>query len=75
MSAATLATVENMARVAESCPRAVAYSPSTGEQFSATPNDYFWLGAGEAIIDSEGEPCVLAVRSECFEDALTGEAI
>jgi hypothetical protein len=73
---ATLATPANMAAVAETCPGAFAYSPLTGEQFSATPGDYFWALPDEPIIDGEGEPCILAVACPGWcEDALTGEAV
>jgi hypothetical protein len=54
-----LATRENMRKYA-GLPGVFAYSPTTGEQYSATPGDYFWLPEGEVLTDSDGEPMVLA---------------
>lgn len=54
--------------------RLVAWSPFDGEQFSATPGDYFTADSGEALIDGRGEPMVLAyVMPEQVEPITVGE--
>lgn len=72
----TTATVANMQRFEAQHPHfsCFAFSPFTGEEVSATPGDYFWLGA-EPLTDEMGEPMVLAVRSVQYLDALTREAV
>lgn len=53
----TVATIENMRR--HYAPGVVAYSPKTGEEFSADPRDYPWLPPGEPLMDRIDVPCVL----------------
>lgn len=84
----TLATPANMRRFRELHPgrvlpngghvegrRCFAFSPLTGEQYSAEPGDYWTHGDGEPLRDSEGEPMILAVSETRYLDALTGEAV
>lgn len=65
----TPATVENMRSYeASGSPfRAVAFSPLTGEEYSGTPGDYFWLGESEPLLDSLGVEMILVTRSESYE--------
>jgi hypothetical protein len=57
----TLATPANMKRF-EHVVGMVAYSPTTGEEYSADARDYFGLGENEAQIAANGEDMVLVVR-------------
>jgi hypothetical protein len=58
-----LATMANMQAYAGSHDRAVfAYSPLTGEEYSADPADYFNARADWTMTDAEGEPMILARR-------------
>jgi hypothetical protein len=71
----TYATVENMRKAKG---RVVAYSPMTGETFSAAPEDYFWLSDKESLLDSVGEPLMLAERwpwANVYVDVLTHEIL
>ena len=52
-----------------------AFSPTTGEQFSADAGDYWPLPDDEPLLDSDGRPMVLAVTRTLFLDALTGEEL
>ncbi len=87
-STATLATPANMRRFAELHPgrdlpggghvegrRCFAFSPGTGEQFSASAGDYWTQPDDQPLTDSEGEPMVLAVSETRYFDALNGEAV
>jgi hypothetical protein len=68
---AMLATIENMQAWAGPDNRDVfAYSPTTGEQFSADAADYWNAPAGWAMTDSEGEPMILARRVETIAPLL-----
>lgn len=67
----TLATVANMRRFEERHPRtqpnvepmrAIAYSPGTGEEYSATSGDYWNQPDDAPLLDHEGEPMLLVVR-------------
>lgn len=75
----TIATLRNMREFEDNRhpnePRAVAYSPVSGEQCSATPGDYWMLGDDEAIRDLNGEPMLLVLPFSGFRDALTGEVL
>ena len=51
------ATLANMRKVQDT--GALAYSPVTGEEFSANPSDYFWLAENDVLQDSEGNPMIL----------------
>lgn len=69
----TIATIENMREAESRGKRCMAYSPNTGEQFSATSADYFNLPEGKPLVDADGEPLILAVKVTRYLDALTGE--
>ena len=56
----TLATPRNM-RIHEGYG-VVAYSPATGEEYSATPGDYWNMPDDECLTDSEGNEMILGVR-------------
>lgn len=57
-----LATVGNMEEYAaqEHHGRLIVWSPQTGEQFSATPGDYFAGESGEPLRDGMGDEMILA---------------
>lgn len=46
----------------------IAYSLLTGEEYSATPGDYWHLSQDEPLLDSEGEPMILVTRRRIFEE-------
>lgn len=83
----TLATPANMRAVREANPtrhvagctieghRAIAYSPCTGEAFSADDGDYWNMPDDEPLRDSEGEPMILAFPRTIHVDALSGERL
>lgn len=84
----TLATPANMRRFRELHPgrvvpnggrvegrRCFAFSPLTGEQYSAEPGDYWTHGDSEPLCDRDGGPMILAVSETIYRDALTGEAV
>jgi hypothetical protein len=59
-----LATIENMYEYAGAKDRNVfAYSPNTGEEYSADPHDYFDAPHGWVMKDSEDKPMILVRRS------------
>jgi hypothetical protein len=41
----------------------VALDLETGDTFSATPGDYFWLPENEALTNEAGDSLVLAIQS------------
>lgn len=49
-----IATIENMRE--HYAPGVFAYSPLTGESYSANPGDYFWLPEDTPLTDFLGEP-------------------
>lgn len=53
----------------------VAFSPLTGEQYSADPGDYWGRTKDTPLYDSEGEPMLLVYSRTHYYDAFTGEAI
>jgi hypothetical protein len=55
--------------------RAIALSPVTSEQYSASSRDYWQLADDEPLTDAVGEPMVLVVPFSGYRDALTGEAL
>jgi hypothetical protein len=55
--------------------RAMAISPSTGEEYSASSGDYWNHADDEPITDSEGEPMILVFQRTVYVDALTGEQV
>jgi hypothetical protein len=69
----TLATVANMREAEKRGKRAVAFSPNTYEQYSATPGDYWQHAEDEPLVDSEGTPMILIVKVTHYIDALTGD--
>lgn len=53
----------NMEQVEAGGVRGVfAYSPLTGERYSATPGDYWNMPPTEALTDEHGEPMILATE-------------
>jgi hypothetical protein len=76
---AVLATRRNMDAYADAHPSrpykdgiligrpAIAYSPTTGEQYSATSGDYFMRGMDDPLLDSEGEPMILVHTRTIYE--------
>jgi hypothetical protein len=76
----TLATPANMRDVeSRQYPNArrhvFAFSPTSGEEYSATPDDYFAQPDDEPLRDANGEPMILATRQTIILDALTGERV
>lgn len=78
----TLATPANMRRFEEAHPsrdhpdggriepvRAIAWSPITGEEYSASSGDYFTQRDDVALFDEAGEPMLLVVRAGGYRDA------
>lgn len=43
-----------------------AWSPDTGEEYSADPGDYFAMSEDSMLRDDNGEPMVLAYRTTSF---------
>lgn len=75
----TLATPANMRRFEQEHPRthphiepvrAIAWSPATGEEFSATSGDYWNVPDDMPLLDEREEPMLLVVREQRFTDAL-----
>ena len=56
----TLATPRNM-KLHEG-RGVLAYSPATGEEYSATPGAYWYMADDACLLDAEGNEMVLAVR-------------
>lgn len=50
------------------CPGLFAYSPTTGERYSADAGDYWNRPADEPLRDSNGEPMVLALEFTSIEE-------
>jgi hypothetical protein len=55
--------------------RAIALSPSTGEQYSASSGDYWNVPDDEPLRDADGEPMLLVTQHTIYKDAMTGERI
>lgn len=55
-----LATIENIQKYYRT--GVVAFSPLTGEEVSANPEDYFYLSPGDVLTDDEGEPMILVTE-------------
>ena len=78
----TLATPANMKKYEDAHPprqlvnatieprRAIAWSPMTGEECSASSGDYWNLPAGIALKDSEGRAMFLVTEHTIHRDAL-----
>lgn len=66
------ATPHNMKLLADrakapiAAPGIMAYSPTTGEQYSATPGDYWDMPQDRPLIDANGEPMILVSRRVQF---------
>lgn len=43
-----------------------AWSPSTGEEYSANPGDYFMMSEDDVLRDEYGDPMVLAYKATSF---------
>lgn len=41
----------------------MAWSPDTGEEYSANPGDYFLMADDDVLRDEHGEPMLLAYRA------------
>lgn len=50
-------------------PGVLAYSPATGEEYSANPGDYWAQPDDWTMTDSEGEPMILVTRHTVYRDA------
>ena len=59
-----IATIENM--LAHYRPGVFAYSPGTGEEYSADPGDYWDAGRGWTMKDAGGEPMVLVTKKTTY---------
>lgn len=53
------ATLANMRRCEAAGIKAVAFSPDTYEQYSATPGDYWDMPDDQALQDAEGQDMIL----------------
>lgn len=56
------ATLRNMRENADRSG-IVAWSPVTGEEYSADYRDYWYLSEDEPLVDDNGDPMVLAFNS------------
>ncbi len=56
------ATVANMRKAQDAGVSVVAFSSFTGEQYSATPGDYFYLHDNDCLTDNLGYALELVVR-------------
>lgn len=88
MNEPTLATVANMRQFKALHPgreipgggrveghRCFAFSPTTGEEASASSGDYFMLGMDEPLTGSDGEPMLLVTATTSYADAFTGDLV
>lgn len=66
----TIASPYTMSLYSDGEEGVVCYSPNTGEIASASSGDYWMLPFREPILDSEGEPMILARKVESFVDVL-----
>ena len=48
------ATMKNLKKYHGKVPGLIMYSPYTGEEYSATPGDYFWAKPNDRFRDSTG---------------------
>lgn len=55
--------------------RPIAYSPTTGEEYSGTADDYFWQPQDSPVLDREGNPMILVFKRTVYVDAKTGEEL
>lgn len=61
-----LATVENMRRY-EGTAGLCAYDPSSGDQYSANPADYWWAEPEYVLRNTQGEALVLVRVKQTIE--------
>jgi hypothetical protein len=61
MSESILATPRNMKRF-DDVYGVMAYSRTTGEEYSASSGDYWNRAEDEPLVDESGDPMVLVVR-------------
>lgn len=72
----TRATIENMHKYENMHPGTmVAISPFTGEEYSATPGDYFTATPDYCLQDSEGEDMILVRKATIYLDAASNDEI
>jgi hypothetical protein len=70
----TIASIGNMRAKAiaakpEEVGTLIAFSPLTGEEYSANPGDYWDMQDKEVLLDSEGEPMILGRQVTNFVPA------
>ena len=66
----TIASLRNMRKAAASYSTLpLAYSPETGEEYSANPADYFNAPEDWVMRDSAGNPMILAFKVEHYRYA------
>ncbi len=63
----TPATVANMRKYRE-VPGVLAYSPTTGEEYSANPGDYWDHELDSPLTDSNGAAMILVTRRVVYQD-------
>jgi hypothetical protein len=61
---ATIKNMRNMAGLG-----LIAYSPSTGEEYSADAGDYFWADDNFTLTDQLGNAMLLGSMHAMFEEA------
>ena len=69
-----IATIENMQKCYDAGmrnggvggPRVFAFSPTTDEEYSADPGDYWNAPAGWTLKDSEDKPMILATQHDAI---------
>jgi hypothetical protein len=67
-----LATPANMCYYAL-IPGMIAYSPETGEEYSANANDYSFLALDQPVWDANNEPMILVTRHVVYVDVSDDE--
>lgn len=69
-----IATIENMRKARDNgyglpgYPSCFAYSPTSHEEFSADPGDYWDAPPDWTMTDANGEPMVLVTRRTIIEE-------
>ena len=61
-----IASIENMRMFYKEGEPLVAYSPGTGEEYSANPSDYFYTPPQWVMKDQDGEPMILGRFTQTF---------
>lgn len=54
-------------------PIPIAYSPTTGEEYSANPGDYWDRKPDEPLLDQDDQPMYLAYKRTMYLDVLSGK--